>query len=77
MVIKEELLNCAFCGGTPRLTRCGDQKEYFVYQCSDCYETPIMFHEASVCDFSARRRWNQRTEVAKYIISIYESVKRR
>ena len=69
--IPEPLRNCAFCGGEPRLTKCGDHKEFLVYQCFNCYETPVRLHEASVCEFSARRLWNQRTEEAEYIISTY------
>jgi hypothetical protein len=68
----EELRNCAFCGGEPRLHRCGDHKEYIMYQCSRCYETPVRYDEASVCDFMARRRWNQRTEEAARVLNIHK-----
>ena len=71
-----ELPNC-FCGGKPRLARCGDQKEFFIYQCSCCYETPVMFHEARLCEFGARKIWNERTEAARYTINIYNWVKGR
>lgn len=69
------LKDCAFCGGKPKLARCGDQKEYFVYRCSICYETPVMFHEARMCEFSARKTWNERTEAARYILNVYSWVK--
>jgi hypothetical protein len=69
------LMDCVFCGGKPRLARCGDQKEFFIYQCSCCYETPVMFHEARLCEFGARKIWNERTEAARHIISIYNWVK--
>ena len=63
--------NCAFCGGAPRLIKCGNQKEYLVYQCSECYESPVQLDEASLCEFSARRLWNRRTEEARRIINTY------
>lgn len=65
------LENCPFCGGTPKLIRCGDQKEYLVYLCSRCHESPVRSDEASLCEFGARRVWNQRAKEAKYIISTY------
>ena len=65
------LHNCAFCGGEPRLTKCGNQKEYLVYQCSECYMSPVKLDEASLCTCNAKRRWNKRTEEAKQIINIY------
>ena len=63
--------NCAFCGGAPRLIKCGMRKEFLVYQCSECCESPIPLDEASLCEFSARIRWNKRTLEAKNIINTY------
>ena len=63
--------NCAFCGGTPRLIKCGLHREYLVYQCSECYESPVQFDEASLCEFRARILWNKRTEEARHIINTY------
>ena len=63
--------NCVFCGGAPRLIKCGNQKEYLVYQCSECYESPVHLDEASLCEFSARSLWNRRTIEAKHIINTY------
>ncbi len=68
----EALKKCAFCGGEPRIHRCGDHKEYVMYQCSRCYETPVGMDEASLCDFSARRRWNKRTEEAERTLKTYK-----
>lgn len=68
------LYNCVFCGGEPRLVRCGNQKEYLVYQCSKCYMSPVRLDEASLCEFSAKRLWNKRTAEAEHIIKIYNSV---
>jgi hypothetical protein len=73
----EPLRNCAFCGGIPRLTRCGDQKEFLVYQCSHCYESPVRFHEARVSEKGARERWNTRTEEAEYVLNIYNRLGRK
>lgn len=70
----EPLKNCAFCGGAPKLIRCGDQKEFVTYICSKCFETPVRLDEASICEFSARRRWNQRTDEAEYVIRCYNHV---
>lgn len=72
----EPLRDCAFCGGAPRLIKCGDQKEFLVYQCSRCYETPVRFWEAKVSEREARKFWNQRTLEAVHIINIYNWVKR-
>jgi hypothetical protein len=72
----ESLMNCAFCGGAPRLIKCGDQREFLVYQCSRCFETPVRFWEAKLSERAARKYWNQRTLEAAYIINIYNWVKR-
>ncbi len=68
---KDSLRNCPFCGGEPKLIKCGNQREYMVYICSHCHESPVRLDEASVCEFGARRRWNQRTEEAEYTIKTY------
>ena len=34
-----------------------------------------MFHEARMCEFSARKTWNERTEAARYILNVYSWVK--
>lgn len=72
--VPEPLRACAFCGGTPKLCSCGDQKEYNVYMCSSCFETPVHYDEARVCESAAKAIWNQRTEEAEYIIRIYNHV---
>ncbi len=72
----EPLKDCAFCGGTPRLIKCGDQREFLVYQCSRCYETPVNFWEAKCSERAARKFWNHRTLEAVHIINIYNWVKR-
>ncbi len=68
------LRKCAFCGCEPRVHRCGDHKEYIMYQCSRCFEPPVRYDEASICDFMARRRWNQRTEEAEHILRTYNRI---
>ena len=72
----EPLRNCAFCGGVPRLSRCGDQKEFLVYNCANCYETPVRYNEARVTEKEARKIWNKRTEEAEYVLDIYHRVGR-
>lgn len=67
---------CPFCGGVPRVIKCGDQKEFWVVQCSCCYETPVLSHEASVSPSYAIRIWNERADFAEYIVNIYNRVKR-
>jgi hypothetical protein len=69
-----EIRACAFCGGIPRLIKCGDQKEYFVYLCSFCYESPVRHDEARLMPKEARKIWNKRTEEAEYIINTYKRV---
>lgn len=54
------LLPCPYCGGEPRLIRCGDQKEYLVYQCSKCHKTPVKSCEARITEYGARKIWNRR-----------------
>lgn len=70
----EPLRYCAFCKGVPRLSRCGDQKEFLVYQCSHCYETPVRYGEARVSERGARKVWNKRTEEAEYVLAIYQRI---
>lgn len=70
----KSLRTCAYCGGEPRLTKCGDHKEYVVYQCSRCYETPVRLDEARLCEIAARNVWNKRTDDAEYILNAYKRV---
>ncbi len=65
---------CPFCGGEPRLSRCGDQKEFWIVQCSECYETPVQYDEAKCTPEYAVKIWNERAAFAEYIIKKYKSV---
>lgn len=65
---------CPFCGGEPRLSRCGDQKEFWIVQCSECYETPVQYDEAKLTPEYAVKIWNERAALAEYIIKKYNSV---
>lgn len=71
---QKPLRACAFCGGEPILIKCGNHKEFVVYQCSRCYETPVGFDEARVCEQAARRIWNDRTEEAERTLNIYKRI---
>ena len=63
-----EPVSCPFCGGKPRLSRCGDQKEFWVVQCSECYETPVGFGEARITPYKAIKIYNERADFAESII---------
>ena len=65
---------CPFCGGKPRLAKCGDQKEFWVVQCSECYETPVDFEEAKVSQDNAIKIYNKRADFASRIIRIHNHV---
>lgn len=38
-----ELIPCPYCGGKPKLIRCGNWKECYAYICRNCYKTPIPY----------------------------------
>lgn len=61
---KMEPKPCPVCGGEPRLVRCGDKKEYLVYQCSKCHKTPVRYDEAMCTERGARKIWNYRVKEA-------------
>ena len=65
------LRRCAFCYGLADIQRVGDEKQYLVYKCSNCRETPVRHHEARTSEREARKVWNTRTEEAEYILSVY------
>jgi hypothetical protein len=66
---------CPFCGGEPRLSRCGDQKEFWLVQCSECCRTPVPYDEAKCTPDYAIKIWNERAAFAEHVIKIYNSVK--
>jgi hypothetical protein len=65
------LCRCAFCHGLADIQRVGDAKQYLVYKCSNCGETPVRFHEARNTEQEARKIWNERTKEAEYVLSVY------
>lgn len=67
----KHLNRCPYCGGEPKLTKCGNQKEYLVYLCSICHETPVRLDEARVSEHLARRIWNERAADALFYIRTY------
>ena len=67
--------NCPFCGGKPKLSRCGDHRDLWYVRCSECYETPIDWGEAKVNIDDAIRIYNKRADFAEHLIRIYNRVK--
>lgn len=48
------------CGGEAKLIKVGDQKQYYVVQCSKCYGNMAESCEAKVNPAEAVRLWNRR-----------------
>lgn len=48
------------CGGGAKLIKVGDQKQYYVVQCSKCYGNMAESCEAKVNPAEAVRLWNRR-----------------
>jgi hypothetical protein len=67
--------NCPFCGGKPKISRCGDQRELWYVRCSKCCETPVDYDEARVLPTYAVKIYNERAYMAERIIRIYNRVK--
>ena len=67
--------NCPFCRGIPKLSRCGDQREFWYVRCSQCCETPIDWGEAKAHPDDAVNIYNKRAEYAECLIRIYNRVK--
>lgn len=65
------LRRCSFCHGKAEIQRVGDAKQYLLYKCSSCYQTPVRYHEAKTSEIEARKVWNTRSEEAEYILSVY------
>lgn len=69
--------HCPFCGGEAKLTKCGDQKEFWVVLCTECNETPVDWHEAKVNSKHAVEIYNERADFASRMISIHHFVESR
>lgn len=67
--------SCPFCGGVPKIARCGDQRDLWYVRCSQCYETPIDWGEAKITPEHAVRIYNKRAGFAEHIIRIYNRAK--
>ena len=65
---------CPFCGGDAKLTKCGDPKELWIVQCSECYETPVDFDEARVSQAKAIELYNERADFTARMLCIHHSV---
>lgn len=50
-----ELIPCPYCGGKPKLIRCGNWKECYAYICRNCYKTPIPYGEAKTFPPDAKK----------------------
>lgn len=59
-----KLKPCPFCGGYPEPIRVGDRKQYIVYRCEDCKQTPVPHCEASLSGKGASNVWNRSVEKA-------------
>lgn len=59
------LEKCKHCGGDPVLVKVGDWKQFYVYFCSHCWDTPVYLHEARITPWGAARIWNKRTREIK------------
>jgi len=66
---------CPFCGGKPRISRCGDQRNFWYVRCSRCFETPIDMGEARVTPIDAVKIYNKRADFAEQLIRTYNRVK--
>jgi hypothetical protein len=67
--------SCPFCGGIPKLSRCGDQRDLWYVRCTECFETPIDWGEAKVNPDKAVKIYNKRADFAEHLIRIYNRVK--
>ena len=64
--------SCPFCGGKPKLSRCGDHRDLWYIRCTECCETPIDWGEAKVNPDNAIKIYNKRAAFAEHIIRIYK-----
>ena len=67
--------SCPFCGGIPKVSRCGDQRDLWYVRCTECYETPTDYGEAKVNKDDAIKIYNKRANFAEHLIRIYNRVK--
>lgn len=54
-----ELKPCPICGGNPKKRCVGDNKQYIVYFCEICGNTPVGFANARRTNLFARIEWNK------------------
>lgn len=66
--------SCPFCESEAKLTTCGDHKEFWVVLCTECHETPVDWHEASVNPAKAVDIYNKRADFASRMIRIHHHV---
>jgi hypothetical protein len=68
---------CPFCGGIPKVSRCGDHRDFWYVRCTECFETPIDWGDAKVSPDQAVKIYNKRADTAERIIRTYKRVKER
>lgn len=56
-----KLEKCPYCGGHPKIIRVGDDRQFFIAICSECYKTPVKNHEARLTETGAGLIWNVRS----------------
>lgn len=66
---------CPFCGGIPKISKCGDHRDLWYVRCTECCETPIDWGEAKVNIDDAIRIYNKRADFAEHLIRVYNRVK--
>lgn len=64
--------SCPFCGGKPKLSRCGDHRDLWYVRCTECCETPIDWGEAKVNIDDAIRIYNKRADFVDIVIKKYQ-----
>ena len=67
--------SCPFCGGIPKLSRCGDQRDLWYVLCTECFETPIDWGDAKANPDQAVKIYNKKADFAEHLVRVYNRVK--
>lgn len=58
---------CPYCAGAPEPVRVGDWKQFWIYVCPTCRNTPVLYHSARLTKRSAVKEWNRQCKaLTKY-----------